>query len=189
MRELELWKDKVRCLVQPFFTRLADGFRRSSFASVTASRILSVQFAESGVKATDHCVQMEQFTRECLDLDREAETDKGVFAGTSMEQVYLRAARLVKRTLDVEGAIVLDVSHVDVVETVGAESSMAVTVHNADRQAGAATVTKSLSKEEYARLQEFYTKNPEGKICEGIVPAMLKPFLPQRIQYALGTCG
>lgn len=131
---------------------------------------------------------MEQFTRECLDLDREAETDKGVFAGTSMEQVYLRAARLVKRTLDVEGAIVLDVSHVDVVETVGAESAMAVTVHNADRQAGTATVTKSLSKEEYSRLQEFYTKNPEGKICEGIVPAMLKPFLPQRIQYALGTC-
>ena len=131
---------------------------------------------------------MEQFTRECLDLDREAETDKGVFAGTSMEQVYLRAARLVKRTLDVEGAVVLDVSHVDVVETVGAESAMAVTVHNADRQAGTATVTKSLSKEEYARLQEFFTKNPEGKICEGIVPATLRPFLPQRIQYALGTC-
>ena len=131
---------------------------------------------------------MEQFTRECLDLDREAEADKGVFAGTSMEQVYLRAARLVKRTLDVEGAVVLDVSHVDVVETVGAESAMAVTVHNADRQAGTATVTKSLSKEEYSRLQEFFTKNPEGKICEGIVPATLRPLLPQRIQYALGTC-
>ncbi|KZT73082.1 histidine kinase [Daedalea quercina L-15889] len=131
---------------------------------------------------------MEQFTRECLDLDREAEGDKGVFApGTSMEQVYLRAARLVKRTLDVEGAVVLDVSHVDVVETVGSESAMAVTVHNADREAGIATVSKSLSKEEYSRLQEFFAKNPEGKICEGIVPATLRPFLPQRIQYALGV--
>ncbi|KAH9838351.1 histidine kinase [Rhodofomes roseus] len=130
---------------------------------------------------------MEQFTRDCLDLDKEVESDKGMFAGTSMEQVYLRAARLVKRTLDVEGAVVLDVSHVDVVETVGAESAMAVTVHNADRQAGSVTVNKSLSKEEYSRLQEFFTKNPEGKICEGIVPATLRPFLPQRIQYALGV--
>jgi len=129
---------------------------------------------------------MEQFTRDCLDLDKEVESEKGVFVGTSMEQVYLRAARLVKRTLDVEGAVVLDVTHVDVVETVGAESAMAVTVHNADRIAGSATASKSLSKEEYSRLQEFFTKNPDGKVCEGIVPTTLRPFLPQRIQYALG---
>lgn len=131
---------------------------------------------------------MEQFTRECLDLDKEAEGDKGLFVGTSMEQIYERAARLVKRTLDVEGAIVLDVSHVDMLETVGAESTISITLHNADKQMGSGTSSKSLNKEEYSRLTEFFKKNPEGKICEGIVPATLRPFLPTRIQYALGAC-
>ncbi|EED84276.1 hypothetical histidine kinase [Postia placenta Mad-698-R] len=130
---------------------------------------------------------MEQFTRECLDLDKEAEGDKGLFVGTSMEQIYERAARLVKRTLDVEGAIVLDVSHVDMLETVGAESTISITLHNADKQMGSGTSSKSLNKEEYSRLTEFFKKNPEGKICEGIVPATLRPFLPTRIQYALGV--
>lgn len=130
---------------------------------------------------------MEQFTRECLDLDKEAEGDKGLFVGTSMEQIYERAARLVKRTLDVEGAIVLDVSHVDMLETVGAESTISITLHNADKQMGSGTSSKSLNKEEYSRLTEFFKKNPEGKICEGIVPATLRPFLPTRIQYALAV--
>ncbi|PCH42325.1 histidine kinase, partial [Wolfiporia cocos MD-104 SS10] len=130
---------------------------------------------------------MEQFTRECLDLDKEAEVDKGLFIGTSMEQVYERAARLVKRTLDIEGAMVLDVSHVDVLETVGAESTMSITLHSADRQAGTATSSKLLSRDEYDRLAEFFARNPEGKICEGVVPTALRPFLPARIQYALGV--
>ncbi|KZT07710.1 uncharacterized protein LAESUDRAFT_724704 [Laetiporus sulphureus 93-53] len=130
---------------------------------------------------------MEQFTRECLDLDKEADGEKGLFMGTSMEQVYERAARLVKRTLDVEGAIVLDVSHVDVLETIGAESAMSITLHNADRQAGSSTSSKSLSREEYARLTEFFARYPDGKVCEGIVPATLRPFLPTRIQYALAV--
>lgn len=127
---------------------------------------------------------MEQFTRECLEVDKEADGDKALFVSTSMEQVYERAARLVKRTLDVEGAIVLDVSHIDVLETISSESCMSITLHDADRQAG--TTSKLLSKEEYTRLQEFFVKNPDGKICEGIVPAVLRPFLPTRIQYALG---
>ncbi|KAI0955957.1 hypothetical protein AcV7_006488 [Taiwanofungus camphoratus] len=128
---------------------------------------------------------MEQFTRECLEVDKEADGDKALFVSTSMEQVYERAARLVKRTLDVEGAIVLDVSHIDVLETISSESCMSITLHDADRQAG--TTSKLLSKEEYTRLQEFFVKNPDGKICEGIVPAVLRPFLPTRIQYALAV--
>ncbi|TFY51631.1 hypothetical protein EVJ58_g10462 [Rhodofomes roseus] len=112
---------------------------------------------------------MEQFTRDCLDLDKEVESDKGIGHLTSKAPSCLMCLMST------------------FVETVGAESAMAVTVHNADRQAGSVTVNKSLSKEEYSRLQEFFTKNPEGKICEGIVPATLRPFLPQRIQYALAV--
>ncbi|KAK7690600.1 hypothetical protein QCA50_005699 [Cerrena zonata] len=128
---------------------------------------------------------MEEFTRECLEVDKDTKGEKGqgLFVGTSMEQIYERAARLVQRTLDLEGAFVMDVSHVDVLDTVGAESSTSITFHQADPQAG--TITKALRQDEYARLQEFFAKHPEGKISEGVVPVGLRPFLPSRIQYAL----
>ena len=130
---------------------------------------------------------MEEFTRECLEVDKDFNGDnrpgQALSVGTSMEQIYERAARLVKRTLDVEGAIVMDVSHVDVLETVGAESSTSISVYNDDPQIG--TVTRMLNAEEYSKLQDFFARSPDGKICEGILPAGLRPFLPSRIQYAL----
>jgi hypothetical protein len=128
---------------------------------------------------------MEQFTRECLEIDREADGDKprGLSMPPSMDQIYERAARLVKRTLDVEGAIVMDVSHCQVLETMSAESSVSVVLHNADPQMP--TDIKSLSAEEYKRLTEFFAKYPEGRISEGIVPAPCRPFLPTHCQYAL----
>lgn len=128
---------------------------------------------------------MEVFTRECLEVDQD--TDAGENR-TSMDQVYERAAKLVKRTLDVEGSIVMDVSHVDVLETTGSESSVSVTLYNADSQAG--STSKVLSREDYVKLADFFAKHPEGKICEGVVPASLRAFLPAPfIQYALSKCS
>lgn len=154
MRELELWKDKIQL-------RIRDRIQSS----------------------------MEQFTRECLEVDKHANDENSEFrqpqpGSTSMEQIYIRAAKLVKRTLDVEGAIVMDVSHVDVLETVGAESAMSLTMHDAD--GGSESQSQSLSKEQHRKLAEFFESYPEGKICEGIVHASLRPFLPARIQYVLG---
>ncbi|THH29988.1 hypothetical protein EUX98_g4200 [Antrodiella citrinella] len=158
MREMELWRDKIQL-------RVRDRIQTS----------------------------MEEFTRECLEVDRdqpprtpsssEYSTPHPPLLPTSMEQVYERAARLVKRTLDVEGAIVIDVSHVDIAETVTAESSSQITIHNAGPAQG--TSVRNLCQEEHIRLQEFFAKFPEGKISEGLVPAALRPFLPTRIQYAL----
>lgn len=132
-----------------------------------------------------------------------------------MEQIYERAARLVKRTLDVEGALVIDVSHVDIIETVTAEACTQVTIHHAEAESvsgsnnnsnisgsrpssggsgstkgggSGGTSVKELCGEEHARLQEFFAKWPEGKISEGLVPAALRAFLPGRIQYALSKC-
>jgi hypothetical protein len=128
---------------------------------------------------------MEQFTRECLEIDNaaDAEDKQQFFIGTSMEKVYERAAKLVKRTLDVQGAIVLDVSHSDVLETINAEGSVSVVLHNADPRDGSQTV--QLSPEEYMNLQEFFARYPEGRVSEGIVPTCLRGFLPTHIQYAL----
>ncbi|RPD61183.1 hypothetical protein L226DRAFT_462336 [Lentinus tigrinus ALCF2SS1-7] len=130
---------------------------------------------------------MESFTRECLEIDKQADDEKEARmpASTSMEQIYVRAAKLVKRTLDVEGAIVMDVSHVDVLETISAESTTSLTIHDAD--GGSGTQSRRLCKEEYRRLAEFFEKYPEGKVCEGIVHPSLRPFLPTQIQYVLAV--
>ncbi|KAA1467327.1 hypothetical protein DENSPDRAFT_236297 [Dentipellis sp. KUC8613] len=130
---------------------------------------------------------MEQFTRECLEIDSETSKQDGgkLSSGYSMDKVYERAAKLVKKTLDVEGAIVMDVSHGDVVETISAEGNVSVIVHSAESPVG--TNTRMLSADEYARLYETFMKYPDGRISEGVVPAPLRPFIPQGIQYALSV--
>jgi hypothetical protein len=70
---------------------------------------------------------MEQFSRECLEIDqKDANMDDDPYANASMDRVYDRAARLVKRTLDVEEVVVMDVSHCEVLETLSAEATISV---------------------------------------------------------------
>ncbi|KAF8624530.1 hypothetical protein AX15_005840 [Amanita polypyramis BW_CC] len=153
MREMELWRDKIQL-------RIRDRIQSS----------------------------MEQFSRECLELDidrqgqnKEARAD--LFAGSSMDRVYDTAAKLVKRTLDVEGVIVMDISHSEVLESISAEGSVSVTMHHGDPVKE--MTRRQLSTEEYQRLDYFFNKHPDGKISEGIVPQSFRPFLPTHIQYAL----
>ncbi|KAJ7678532.1 hypothetical protein B0H17DRAFT_1078584 [Mycena rosella] len=201
MREMELWRDKIQL-------RIRDRIQNS----------------------------MEQFSRECLEIDSEPAgngngkhghgvdglQDKGLQPpqdkhqlvmhdskhfgphsprahddqdaprdppdlmgpASSMDTVYDRAAKLVQRTLDVEGVVVLDVSHCEVLESMNAESTVAVVLHHGDPDVP--TSTRTLSVDEYARLAEFFARFPEGKISEGIVPPTFRLFLPQaHIQYAL----
>ncbi|KAJ3567888.1 hypothetical protein NP233_g6075 [Leucocoprinus birnbaumii] len=128
---------------------------------------------------------MEQFSRECLEIDEESHTRErsNSVGGASMDKVYDRAAKLVKRTLDVEGVIVMDVSHCQVLETMSAEANVSVTMHFGEP--GTESRKQRLSTDEYHRMNAFFSKHPEGKISEGIVPACFRPFLPTHIQYAL----
>src|SRR5882757_7293183 len=128
---------------------------------------------------------MEQFTRECLEIDKDNGDSSGqnLALATPMDQIYERAAKLIKRTLDVEGSVVMDVSHVQVIENLNSEGTAAVVLHDADPAVG--TITRVLSGEEFAKLTEFFSKFPDGKISEGIVPGSCRPFLPTHCQYAL----
>jgi hypothetical protein len=127
---------------------------------------------------------MEQFTRECLEIDGEGAPGAGGLARAgSMERIYERAARLVQRTLDVEDAFVLDVSHTDVLETLHAEGTVVVARHGAD---GEPPHSLSLTGEELAGLNDFFVRHPDGRISETIAPACLRGFMPTHIQYALG---
>ena len=100
-----------------------------------------------------------------------------------MDRVYDNAAKLVKRTLDVEGVIIMDISHSQVLESISAEGTVSVTMHHGD--SGKDMTRRQLSNEEYKELDNFFNKHPEGKISEGIVPQSFRPFLPTHIQYAL----
>lgn len=129
---------------------------------------------------------MEQFSRECLEIETKAgdqEHHEDFIVGASMERVYDRAAKLVKRTLDVEGVIVMDISHCEVIETMGAEGTVSVVIHHGDPRTD--MKSRTLSQEEYSKLVTFFSAYPDGKISEGIVPTCLRPFLPTHIQYAL----
>jgi hypothetical protein len=132
---------------------------------------------------------MEQFSRECLEFDNEtaphpSEPPDLMSGGSSMDTVYDRAAKLVQRTLDVEGVIVMDVSHFEVLESMSAESTVSVVLYHGDPDVE--TSTQALSVEEYGKLNDIFTKYPEGKISEGVVPSIFRLFLPQGpIQYAL----
>lgn len=104
-----------------------------------------------------------------------------------MDKVYERAAKLVKRTLDVEGAVVMDVSHFAVLETTKAEGTISVVMHHGDAQKD--STTHYISPDEYALFTEFFARYPEGKIAEGIVPQCFRTMLPTRIQHALSERG
>ncbi|KAI5117962.1 hypothetical protein M0805_001623 [Coniferiporia weirii] len=170
MREMELWRDKIQL-------RIRDRIQTS----------------------------MEQFTRECLEIDNEAEAvgagahAQSLLKTSSMDRVYERAARLVKRTLDVEGAVVMDVSHFDVLETTKAEGALSIVCHHSEcapisgdngtsEPHGTSTptpTTHSVPPDEYPLLMEFFLKYPEGRVAEGIVPRCFRAILPTRIQHAL----
>ncbi|KAG6844969.1 hypothetical protein H0H87_002083 [Tephrocybe sp. NHM501043] len=132
---------------------------------------------------------MEQFSRECLEIDTLHNELPGgppeLIVGGSMDKMYDRAAKLVKRTLDVEGVIVMDVSHCEVLESMSAEGTISVNMHYGDPNQQ--TTKRQLSSEEYHQLNAFFAKYPDGKISEGIVPPSFRPFLPTHIQYALSV--
>ena len=131
---------------------------------------------------------MEQFTRECLEIDSETEgnTPQSVLKVGSMDRVYDRAAKLVTKTLDVEGAVVMDVSHFDVLESIKMDSAISVVLHSGDPQQTGATPV-SIPTDEYSSFMDFFVKYPEGKIAEGIVPMGFRSLLPTRIQHALSA--
>jgi hypothetical protein len=97
-----------------------------------------------------------------------------------MDRVYQRAAKLVKKTLDVEGALVMDMSHGEVLETVGAEANMSLIVHSAED-----TTTYQVQGDVCVRIWDMFLKYPDGRIFEALVPAPLRPFVPSATQYAL----
>lgn len=130
---------------------------------------------------------MEKFTRECLQIDSQAESAKdpaALFRRGAMEKIYSRAAELVKKTLDAEGACVMDVSRFEVLETSdSAEGHMSVLLHGAD--IAESSKEHALSNEEYAKITEFFTRHPDGIVADSVIPSWFQNILPPNIMHAL----
>ncbi|KIK96458.1 hypothetical protein PAXRUDRAFT_825913 [Paxillus rubicundulus Ve08.2h10] len=126
---------------------------------------------------------MEHFSRECLEIDQQESLKTEMYSSVSMDKVYDRAAKLVKRTLDVEEVLVMDVSHCEVLETLSAEAAVSVVMHHGSAQTRA--TSRTLTPDETNKLNIFFQQYPDGKISEGILPVCFRPFIPTHIQYAL----
>jgi hypothetical protein len=131
---------------------------------------------------------MERFTRECLQVDSEASSSgdsQKLFSYAAMERIYSRAADLVKQTLDVEGACVMDVSRSGLHEpSSSSEGQLAVTSYHAGNSI--ASDNKVLASEDFADVVTFFTKQPDGVIVDDAqFPPWLKEILPQDTLHAL----
>ncbi len=67
---------------------------------------------------------MERFTRECLELD--TITDPSAYAATKMDKVYERASALMRKTLDVDGAFILDLSSFETIQVADADGKPSI---------------------------------------------------------------
>ncbi|GHJ89349.1 hypothetical protein NliqN6_5751 [Naganishia liquefaciens] len=76
------------------------------------------------LKARDRIqTSMEKFTRECLELDNSADANAAT-AQAKMDRVYERASKLVQKTLEADGAMVLDLASFEAVEQTHEDGSV-----------------------------------------------------------------
>lgn len=131
--------------------------------------------------------QMEQFTRECLEIDTQAQSGdpRLLLSSTGMEKIYDRAAQLVKRTLDVEGAVLIDVSSFEEYDTQNNDGPMNVMLYHSDPKQ--APEPKPLTASGFAQMAHFFKDWPDGKISEVVLPSCIRGLMPENIHYALST--
>ncbi|KAJ7671630.1 atypical/HisK protein kinase [Mycena polygramma] len=197
MREMELWRDKIQLRIRDRIQNSMEQFSRECLeidSEATATAGHSLKSEAEGQRqerrepradgATPPPHPNPEAPRKSGAQRRHPDPPDIMGPASSMDVVYDRAAKLVQRTLDVEGVVVMDVSHCEVLETMSAEGTVTVVLHHGDPDVP--TSTHTLSVEEYSRLTDFFARYPGGKISEGIVPPTLRLFLPQApIQYAL----
>jgi hypothetical protein len=74
---------------------------------------------------------METFTRECLEMDVASAEATSEQAAAKMNQVYDRAAKLVVKTLDVDGCLIFDLTQFEMIEMTAGDGSVSK-VYRAD---------------------------------------------------------
>ncbi|KAL7421615.1 hypothetical protein Q5752_003384 [Cryptotrichosporon argae] len=156
---------------------------------------------------------MEQFTRECLEIDDKPEDKTGdspAEQAARMDQVYARAAKLVCNTLDLDGCVILDISQFEGVQATDANGARR-TVYKAnpydefdespvtEQRDGFGPVnafpvlattptsvpTRPLTAVEHEKLSEFLGEHRDGRIFENIAPSWIRYMFPSALKYGM----
>lgn len=151
---------------------------------------------------------MEKFTRECLEID-----DKFVGANfeaaSRMDQVYSRAAKLVRTTLELDGCTILDISQLERITVSSGDRKKFIYRANPYAPGADAAVleqadtfgpisafpvlastpstppTRPLTAFEHERLSDFLCNNRDGKIFENVVPTWIRYMFSSALKYAM----
>ncbi|EJD49061.1 hypothetical protein AURDEDRAFT_112771 [Auricularia subglabra TFB-10046 SS5] len=133
---------------------------------------------------------MEQMTRECLETPGQPQEDDAKVTGTErkMAMIFDYSAKLIKRTLEVEGVMVLDVVNADIEymkppQEAGPVNSLSLISYSAELNVPADT--KNVSIEDYAKIREYLLKHAHGRMVDDRVPAVLRGLIPSDIKYGL----
>lgn len=156
---------------------------------------------------------MENFTRECLELDAKS-TGTSSESAAKMDQVYTRAAHLVCSTIDLDGCFILDLSQFELVEVHDPSAPTGVkTIYRADPYGAEATSpvlerndafgsvsalpvlattphpvpTRPLSPLEHQRLSEFLLNNKDGRIFEERAPSWIQSMFPAGLRWGMAV--
>ena len=151
---------------------------------------------------------MERFTRECLEMDA-ASSASNTEAAARMDQVYSRAAQLVRSTLDLDGCFILDIAHFELTETSPPEGPRVT--YRADPYISetqspvlkrsdvfgpvspfpilASTplplVSQPISSAHHERISDFLREHRDGRIYENMVPSWIRHLFPSALRWGM----
>lgn len=127
-----------------------------------------------------------------------------------MDQVYSRAAQLIKATLDLDGCFILDIGQFEMTEMETLSGKK--TVYRADPYVDetqspvlersdsfgpvnpfpvlattpSTIPTRPLSAGEHEKLSEFLSHNKDGRIFENVAPSWIRYMFPSALRYGMG---
>lgn len=152
---------------------------------------------------------MEKFARDCLTIDEKLNAS-ALTTTSRMTEVYSRAAKLISKTLDLDGCSILDISQFERLQSTDANGNQR-TVYHANpfsgssasgyemaESFGAVTAfpilastgpdeprTRPLTAEEHQRMSKFLEENRDGRIYENIVPTWIRYVFPPSLKYGM----
>ncbi|WWD17218.1 hypothetical protein CI109_101656 [Kwoniella shandongensis] len=170
------------------------------------SRLILKEFAAVAMREME--LWRDKFTRECLEWDANSSMSNAD-AAARMDQVYIRAASLVRSTLDLDGCFILDIGQIEMTQVETPQGKK--TVYRADPygqdQASpvlercdsfgpvpafptlAATPpvdpTRALTAYEHEKLAEFLRDHRDGRIFESVAPLWIRYMFPQGFRYGM----
>ena len=150
---------------------------------------------------------MENFTRECLEIDDKL-SSTNFEAASRMGQVYSRAAKLVHQTLELDGCAILDISQFERGEVDLPDGTKKVVYHANPYHESQSVLkrlqtfgpvsafpvlastpgevqTRALTPLEHERMSIFLGDQRDGRIFENIAPSWIRYIFPPSLKYGM----